>query len=135
MAGALVAAILDFRSAVPREPTQSPSTTWTWLPGDGGPMATVGVMVDDLSLTMLLLVTLVSLLVQIYSWAYLHDEPRSVARTLLRVSLAVRLLDAGAGAVAERSLQMFVFWELVGLCSYLLDRLLVRPARRPRAPR
>ena len=39
-------------------------------------MATVGVMVDDLSLTMLLLVTLISLLVQIYSWAYLHDEPR-----------------------------------------------------------
>jgi NADH-quinone oxidoreductase subunit L len=46
-----------------------------WLPGDGGPMATVGLLVDDLSVPMLVLVTLVSLLVQAYSLAYLHDEP------------------------------------------------------------
>ena len=46
-----------------------------WLPGDGGPMATVGLMVDELSAPMLVLVSLVSLLVQIYSLAYLHDEP------------------------------------------------------------
>ena len=119
VAGALVAAILDFRSAVPREPTQSPSTTWTWLPGDGGPMATVGVMVDDLSLTMLLLVTLVSLLVQIYSWAYLHDEPRpSLGRYYAYHSLfAFSMLGL---VLAPNFLQMFIFWELVGLCSYLL---------------
>src|SRR5262245_64713458 len=49
--------------------------TWTWLPADGGPIASVGLMVDSLSQAMLVLVTLVSLLVQIYSLAYLHDEP------------------------------------------------------------
>src|SRR5262245_13099706 len=53
----------------------SSTATWAWLPGDGGPMATVGIMVDTLSRTMLVLVALVSLLVQIYSLAYLHDEP------------------------------------------------------------
>jgi len=119
MAGALVAAILDFRSAVPRDPTQSPSTVWSWLPGDGGPMATVGVMVDDLSLTMLLLVTLISLLVQIYSWAYLHDEPRtSLGRYYAYHSLfSFSMLGL---VLSPTFLQMFVFWELVGLCSYLL---------------
>ena len=119
IAGALVAAGLDFRSAVPRAATQSPSTTWSWLPGDGGPMATVGVMVDDLSLFMLLLVTFVSLLVQIYSWAYLHEEPRpSLGRYYAYHSLfAFSMLGL---VLSPTFLQMFVFWELVGLCSYLL---------------
>src|SRR4029450_11175443 len=49
--------------------------TWAWLPGDDGPMATVGILVDPLSRAMLGLISLVSLLVQLYSLAYLHDEP------------------------------------------------------------
>src|SRR6266581_998641 len=49
-------------------------TLWSWIPGDGGPMATVGLLVDDLSVAMLVLITLVSLLVQVYSLAYLHEE-------------------------------------------------------------
>src|SRR5207244_7346061 len=40
--------------------------TWSWIPADEGPTATVGVLVDPLSNAMLVLVTLVSLLVQIY---------------------------------------------------------------------
>src|SRR5882762_7484035 len=47
---------------------------WPWIPADGSPMATVGVLVDELSAAMLVLITLVSLLVQVYSLAYLHDE-------------------------------------------------------------
>jgi NADH-quinone oxidoreductase subunit L len=55
--------------------------TWAWIPSDGGPIATVGVLVDPLSNAMLVLVTLVSLLVQIYSLAYLSDErPASLGR-------------------------------------------------------
>ena len=77
IAGALATAVVTLLGAGPRGLMQSPSVTWSWIPADGGPMATVGVMVDDLSMAMLLLVTLVSLLVQVYSWAYLHDEPRT----------------------------------------------------------
>jgi len=56
-------------------------TTWAWIPADGGPIATVGILVDPLSNAMLVLVTLVSLLVQIYSLAYLGDErPASLGR-------------------------------------------------------
>jgi NADH-quinone oxidoreductase subunit L len=93
--------------------------TWTWIPGDGGPMATVGVMVDTLAEAMLLLVTLVSLLVQVYSLSYLHDEPpASLGRYYTYQSLfAFSMLGL---VLAPSFVQMFVFWELVGLCSYLL---------------
>jgi NADH-quinone oxidoreductase subunit L len=102
-----------------RAPLPSPSTTWAWIPADGGPMATVGVMVDQLSLWMLILVTLVSFLVQVYSWSYLHDEPRaSLGRYYAYHSLfAFSMLGL---VLAPSFIQMFVFWELVGLCSYLL---------------
>src|SRR5262249_48939796 len=95
------------------------SATWAWVPGDEGPMVTVGVMLDALSATMLLLVTLVSLLVQIYSLAYLHDEsPPSLGRYDAYQSLfAFSMLGL---VLAPTFVQMFVFWELVGLCSYLL---------------
>jgi NADH-quinone oxidoreductase subunit L len=93
--------------------------TWTWIPGDGGPMATVGVMMDTLSEAMLLLVTLVSLLVQIYSLSYLSDEPpAALGRYYTYQSLfAFSMLGL---VLAPSFVQMFVFWELVGLCSYLL---------------
>jgi NADH-quinone oxidoreductase subunit L len=92
---------------------------WSWLPGDGGPMATVGVIVDELSAPMLVLVTLISLLVQLYSLGYLHEEPpASLGRYYAYQSLfAFSMLGL---VLSATFLQMFVFWELVGLCSYLL---------------
>jgi NADH-quinone oxidoreductase subunit L len=93
--------------------------TWTWIPADGGPIATVGVLVDPLSNKMLVLVTLVSLLVQIYSLAYLSDErPAPLGRYYTYQSLFV--FSMLGLVLAPGFLQMFVFWELVGLCSYLL---------------
>src|SRR6266849_4253528 len=92
---------------------------WSWIPADGGPMATVGVLVDELSVAMLVLITLVSLLVQVYSLAYLHDESAPglgryyAYQSLFAFSMLVLVL-------APSFIQMFVFWELVGLCSYLL---------------
>jgi NADH-quinone oxidoreductase subunit L len=108
-AGALVVWSEGFRS----------EARWSWIPGDGGPMATVGILVDPLSCAMLALVTLVSLLVQVYSIAYLHDEPRPALgryyayQSLFAFSMLGLVLSPGF-------LQMFIFWELVGLCSYLL---------------
>src|SRR2546430_11870992 len=82
-------------------------------------LPSVGVLLDPLSNAMLVLVTLVSLLVQIYSLAYLRDERApSLGRYYTYQSLfAFSML----GLVLSPSfIQMFVFWELVGLCSYLL---------------
>ena len=93
--------------------------TWGWIPADGGPIATVGVLVDPLSNAMLVLVTLVSLLVQVYSLAYLSDErPASLGRYYTYQSLFV--FSMLGLVLAPGFLQIFVFWELVGLCSYLL---------------
>ena len=82
-------------------------------------MATVGVMVDELSMAMLVLVTLVSFLVQLYSLAYLGAEPApSLGRYYAYQSLfAFSMLGL---VLSPTFVQMFVFWELVGLCSYLL---------------
>ena len=119
--GALAAAVTMWQSArLPLDgPPPNPSATWSWIPGDGGPMATVGVMVDDLALPMCVLVTFISFLVQVYSYAYLHDEPRpSLGRYYAYQSLfAFSMLGL---VLAPGFLQMFVFWELVGVCSYLL---------------
>jgi NADH-quinone oxidoreductase subunit L len=119
MLGAVGAAFWLSWRALPRAVMQSPSTTWAWIPADGGPMASVGVMVDELSMAMGMLITFVSLMVQLYSWAYLHDEPRvSIGRYYAYHSLfAFSMLGL---VLSPTFIQMFVFWELVGLCSYLL---------------
>ncbi len=92
------------------------SFSWTWLqipPWE----AHVGVLIDPLCANMLLVVTLVSLLVQIYSWGYMHDDERfSVYFSYLSLFSASMLLLV----VANNYLQIFIGWELVGLCSYLL---------------
>ena len=113
MAAAFVVAITVWTQGLHAE------ARWVWIPADEGPMATVGVLVDRISAAMLALITLVSLLVQVYSLAYLHDEPSaSLGRYYTYQSLfAFSMLGL---VLAPSFLQMFVFWELVGLCSYLL---------------
>ncbi|MBI4637414.1 MAG: NADH-quinone oxidoreductase subunit L [Candidatus Rokubacteria bacterium] len=115
---AAIAAALFAAFAVSREGGRH-EASWAWIPADGGPVATVGVLVDELSMAMLVLVTLVSLLVQIYSLDYLAAEPpASLGRYYAFQSLfAFSMLGL---VLSPNFLQMFVFWELVGLCSYLL---------------
>ena len=87
---------------------------WATLSGVSFP---VSFRVDALSVMMLVLVHFVALLVQVYSIAYLHDEPK------LRRYFAYLQLFIGAmlGIVlAGNLLVMYAFWELVGLASYLL---------------
>jgi NADH-quinone oxidoreductase subunit L len=118
-AGALCAAAAMSWQSIPVARGLNPSVLWSWLPADGGPMASVGVWVDGMAMQMCVLVALVSLLVQVYSWSYLADEPPpSLGRyyayhSLFAFSMLGLVLSPGF-------LQMFVFWELVGLCSYLL---------------
>jgi NADH-quinone oxidoreductase subunit L len=120
MAAALVTAMRLWAATSAGAPAPGAgSTTWAWIPADGGPMVTVGVMVDELSATMLLLVTLVSLLVQVYSLAYLSDEPPPGLGRYYTYQSLFAFSMVGL-VLAPTFVQMFVFWELVGLCSYLL---------------
>ena len=72
---------------------------------------------DTLTALMLVLVHFVALLVQIYSLSYLHDEPK-LGRYFAYLQL---FIGAMLGIVlAGNLLILYVFWELVGLASYLL---------------
>ena len=76
-----------------------------------------GFQLDGLSLLMGLIVTGISLLVQIYSLDYLPDSPR-----LKHYFASISLFTAGMLLVvfADNYFQLFIGWELMGLCSYLL---------------
>ncbi|MBI2861043.1 MAG: NADH-quinone oxidoreductase subunit L [Chloroflexi bacterium] len=88
-----------------------------WLVVDGGLTIQVGLLVDSLTAVMLIVVTLVSLMVQIYSQGYMHGDP-GYHRYFAWMSLFTASM---LGLVLANNLVfMFVFWELVGLCSYLL---------------
>jgi NADH-quinone oxidoreductase subunit L len=101
------------------DPGGSVERSWTWIPAEAGPMATVGIFVDHISAAMVLLVALISFLVQLYSLGYLdHETPPALGRYYAYQSLFAFSMQ---GLVLSNNfLQMFIFWELVGLCSYLL---------------
>ena len=78
---------------------------------------TVGILMDPLTAIMLFVVTGVSLLIQIYSLGYMKGD-QGFARYYAYMSLFTASM---IGLVLARNvIQLFVFWELVGLCSYLL---------------
>ena len=92
---------------------------FTWMPFKGFSPVTVGILIDTLSATMLLVVALVAFMVQVYSLGYMSEEPPgSLGRYFTYHSLFAFSM---MGLVAANSLlEIYVFWELVGLCSYLL---------------
>ncbi len=93
---------------------------WVSLGGGGtGPNLVVrlGVAIDNLSAIMFLMVTFIASLIHIYSMGYMRDDPR-YPRFFAYLSL---FCFSMLGLVASSNVFMiFIFWELVGLCSYLL---------------
>lgn len=116
-AGSLAAAVLTWRGHADSELVSR--LLWEWLPGEGQPLATVGVLADADSTIMLALVALVAFLVQLYSLGYLSEETApSLGRYYAYQSLfAFSMMGL---VLAPNFVQLFIFWELVGLCSYLL---------------
>jgi NADH-quinone oxidoreductase subunit L len=121
--GAFAAAILGWRSL--RGLASAPDAgaelvaLWAWLPAANGAFASVGVLADAQSTTMLLLVTLVSLLVQIYSLGYLTGEPAPALGRYYAFQSLFAFSMMGV-VLAPNLLQLFICWELVGVCSFLL---------------
>jgi len=101
---------------VPEAPTAQPATSIVTPRPPIDRTLRVGVLLDPLAAVMLVVVLLVSLLVQIYSFGYMKREEHP------RFYLFMSLFTASMlGLVISSSLLMlFIFWELVGLCSYLL---------------
>jgi NADH-quinone oxidoreductase subunit L len=90
-----------------------------WLVHRGATMASLGIRVDGISASMLVVVTAVAAAVQVYSLGYMAEEPRPAqGRYFLWHSLFI--VAMGGLVLSANLLQLFACWELVGLCSYLL---------------
>ncbi len=76
-----------------------------------------GFIVDPLTLAMLGLATFVALMVQIYSLGYMHGDPRLDWYYAFHALFIAAMLTL---VLADNFLLLYVAWELVGLCSYLL---------------
>ena len=76
-----------------------------------------GILIDPLAIVMLLMVTFVCTLIHTYALGYMEGDP-GMARYFAEAGL---FTAAMLGLVfSDNLLQLFIFWELVGLCSYLL---------------
>jgi NADH-quinone oxidoreductase subunit L len=77
----------------------------------------VGIRIDGLAVMMLFVVSLISLLVHVYSTAYMHDDIRFTHYyAMLSLFTAAMLLLV----ISDNTLQLLVGWEGVGLCSFAL---------------
>ena len=89
---------------------------YTWL-DSGGVAFKIGFLIDQLTVTMMVVVTFVSWMVHIYTIGYMHDDP-GYQRFFAYISLftfSMLML-----VMANNFVQLFFGWEAVGLVSYLL---------------
>src|SRR4029079_1105931 len=88
----------------------------TWSQ-NGGVRLTVGTQIDGLAVVVMFVVTLVSLLVHVYSVEYMRGDRRF---THFYAALSLFTASMLLLVVADNTLQLLVGWELVGLCSFML---------------
>lgn len=94
-------------------------TPWNieWLPFTDSLHIDMGILLDPISIMMLVVISTVSLMVHIYSFGYMKGE-KGFQRYYAFLSLfTFSMLGL---VVATNIFQMYVFWELVGVSSYLL---------------
>jgi NADH-quinone oxidoreductase subunit L len=112
--GSLILSFVAFGSVLSGEPHDL--TFYTWAVS-GTFQASIGIHIDPLTAVMLLLVTIVSSLVHIYTIGYMRGDA-GYARFFAYIGLftfSMLML-----VMASNLLQLYIFWEAVGLCSYLL---------------
>jgi len=118
-------------------PVPAISGDWYALGVFGSLRVTIGYYIDALTIAMFCMVSLVASCIHVYSFGYMHEELHDVTDTLVTLSNGEPLHRRGRfcrffqylslfcfsmlGLVIAGNLAMvFVFWELVGICSYLL---------------
>src|ERR671931_217904 len=114
---ALLAALVAVRflGSLPSRPAYG-QTLWTWM-AVAGFTPTVGWYLDALSLVMVLVITVVGFLIHLYAAEFMHPEEgysRFFAYMNLFVGSMLTLV------LADNLLLLYLGWEGVGLCSYLL---------------
>ncbi|WLD93145.1 NADH-quinone oxidoreductase subunit L [Alkalihalobacillus sp. AL-G] len=111
--GSLVLSIVVFMSQWGGEPVKD---TINWLTF-GETMISAGYLVNPLNALMLVIVSLVSFLVQVYSRGYMDDDDRFPVFFAYLGLFTFAMLGL---VLSPNLLQLYVFWELVGLGSFLL---------------
>jgi NADH-quinone oxidoreductase subunit L len=103
--------------------------TWKWL-DYGVCKLHAGILLDNAAIIMLMMVTVVSFCIHLFSIGYMHGDkyyPRFFAYLGLFCFSMLGLV------VSDNLLFMFIFWELVGFCSYLLIGFFFYEEEPPRA--
>src|SRR5262249_32508903 len=88
----------------------------TWFKNAGVELG-VGTQIDGLAVMMMFVVTLISLLVPVYSTEYMRGDRRY---TYFYAALSLFTASMLLLVVADNTLMLLVGWELVGLCSFML---------------
>jgi NADH-quinone oxidoreductase subunit L len=101
---------------------ESVSAGWTWatfggIPGIGEVNIELGILIDNLSAVMLVVVLLISMLVHFFSMGYLKGDVRYSRYFAYLGLFTFSMLGI---VLTHNLLMMYIFWELVGLSSYLL---------------
>ena len=91
--------------------------SFLWLRFQGQFKVPIGFTLDQLSRTMLVLVTGIGALIHIYSLGYMRDDE---GKSRYFASLSLFMFAMIGIVLANNFVMMFIFWELVGLCSFLL---------------
>ena len=94
------------------------SAAFSWVPAIGAfDGIEIGLQLDQLSKGMMLIVTGVGTLVHVFSLAYMKDDE---AKARYFGGLSLFMFSMTGIVLASNFIMMFIFWELVGLSSYLL---------------
>ncbi len=93
------------------------SLDFAWLNFSPNLTANMGIYLDPISVMMIVVITVISLLVNIYSIGYMRDDSAFARFFALLALFSFSMLGL---VVSSNILQMFVFWELVGVSSYAL---------------
>ncbi|HEX2709865.1 MAG TPA: proton-conducting transporter membrane subunit, partial [Candidatus Deferrimicrobium sp.] len=88
-----------------------------WLTVGDRALFNTGILIDNVTAVMLLVVTIVSTLVHLFSIGYMHGDPKY---NRFFAYLSIFSFSMLGLVLAESFLFIYIFWELVGLSSYLL---------------
>ncbi|MEM9281115.1 MAG: NADH-quinone oxidoreductase subunit L [Verrucomicrobiota bacterium] len=77
----------------------------------------IGFILDDLARGMMLIVTSIGFLVHLFSLGYMKDEP---GKARYFAGLSLFMFSMTGIVLADNFIMMFIFWELVGISSYIL---------------
>jgi NADH-quinone oxidoreductase subunit L len=101
---------------MPAEERSHEIVLWSWMT-TGGFHVDIALLIDQLSITMALVVTGIGFLIHVYSAGYMHDDPR-VPRFFTYMNFFILMMLTLV--LANNYLLLYVGWEGVGLASYLL---------------